>query len=691
MSALPSHPDVLATPGGHAPRTIYAAFLQRSALTPASQDTYLDQYEAFVRHYPDLKVWLQAPLVERVGRIVHHGQAIVTCRCAYKARPYLLFLALHGYLPLDWSWLLAVPRLRIEGLFERLGVQAVIRQWMDEAVALGYQPVVVRQAIPWGLSRLLLHAGHHDPARVSATDVTNLRAAVRAFSDHPEVAQLYGSVEQYRQVIQKSRLSEVHLLEVVLYHRGQSSTEPRKCMPVTAREPLPKPRMEAVLARYLTARRLTDRPSTIARLDTSLRRFICWITEQDPAIESFAEVTREHVLIFAEALTSMVDPQTGQPFALLTRRGYLACLSVFFRDVAAWEWPEVPTHPLLAVGDLPRIPQRVPRYIPDDELERLMAAVRALPCPYQRAALLVARWSGARRDEIRRLEVGCLDQYPDGTPRLRIPAGKTKQERLVPVHPEAAEAIREVQALRSQARGLRDDLTGTVTHYLFLHHGKLFSATYLFDTALKTACEAAGLVGPDGRPTITAHRFRHTVGTQLAEHGAKLHTIMRILGHTSPSMSLVYAQISDKEVRADYERVLGPGAIIAGPCAESLRTGTLSAAAIDWLKTNFFKTELELGHCLRLPQEGPCECDLYLTCAKFVTTPEYAPRLRARRRVEQLLIADALARGWEREVERHRRVIARVEQLLTDLGETLEEGAPPMGEYENLFGCEVST
>jgi hypothetical protein len=33
----------------------------------------------------------------------------------------------------------------------------------------------------------------------------------------------------------------------------------------------------------------------------------------------------------------------------------------------------------------------------------------------------VARWSGARRDEIRRLAVYCLDTYPDGHTRLRIP------------------------------------------------------------------------------------------------------------------------------------------------------------------------------------------------------------------------------------------------------------------------------
>jgi hypothetical protein len=39
-----------------------------------------------------------------------------------------------------------------------------------------------------------------------------------------------------------------------------------------------------------------------------------------------------------------------------------------------------------------------------------MTAVDQLPNPYQRAALIVARWSGARRDEIRRLAVDCLDE-----------------------------------------------------------------------------------------------------------------------------------------------------------------------------------------------------------------------------------------------------------------------------------------
>jgi hypothetical protein len=152
---------------------------------------------------------------------------------------------------------------------------------------------------------------------------------------------------------------------------------------------------------------------------------------------------------------------------------------------------------------------------------------------------------------------------------------------------------------------------------------------------------------------------------------------MQILGHQSVSMALVYAQISDPEVLRDYQAVLGSGATLAGPAAEALRSGTLSESTVTWLNTNFFKTELELGHCLRLPTEGPCECDLYLTCAKFVTTSAYAPRLRRRRQVELILAAEAETQGWQREVERHHATAKRLERLLAELGEPLDGPMTP--------------
>ena len=653
----------------HVSREEYAAFLHSSLGTPGSVRATLSVRDRFVRAYPDLATWVHAPLAERIGCIYDQGQRQMICPISHAARPYLFYLAWRGCLRFDWEWLIAVRWLPFRG---RLGprVDAALDRLAEEAVGLGYSRSYIRDHLGFVVSRLLLHTGDWEVEHIGEAEMEALQHAVRAFGERPDCTRFFGSDQTYRHVTWHY-ISCLHALHVVLYHRSQIATEPRRLVHGPTRGAPLQPLLAATVHRYLASKRPLCRPATVYRIDRTLRHFSAWLAEQHPTITSFVDVTREHVLAYAAALDTMVTERTGQPLGELTKRGHLLVLLLFFRDIAAWGWEDGPGRPLLGRGDIPKMPKRVPRYIPADELARLMEAIRALPCPYQRAALLIARWSGARRGEICRLDLDCLDHYPDGTPRLRIPAGKTLTERLIPLNEEAAAAIRVLQANRTE-RGLRDEVTGVARRALFMRYGKLLSDGYLFDKALHWACTAAGLVTPDGHPTITAHRFRHTVGTQLAEQGARLHTIMRVLGHTDPAMSMVYAQISDPEVLRDYHAVLGPGAASAGPLAEELRRGTLPQADVDWLKSNFFKTELELGHCLRLPQEGPCECDLYLNCAKFVTTSAYAPRLRRRRQVELKLVEDAAARGWCREVERHRCAVQRLEHLLTELGEPVD-------------------
>lgn len=146
-----------------------------------------------------------------------------------------------------------------------------------------------------------------------------------------------------------------------------------------------------------------------------------------------------------------------------------------------------------------------------------------------------------------------------------------------------------------------------------------------------------------------------------------MQTLITILGHKSASMSMIYSRISDPEVRRPYEDALASENRIAGPAAEALMSGRLDDQAIPWLQSNFLKTELQLGHCLRLPAEGLCECALVLSCPKFLTTTEYVPKLRTRLEREEELITDAQVRGWPPEVERHQATQRRIGQLLADL------------------------
>lgn len=639
-----------------------------------------------MRAYPRIEDWLTAPLPERIGRVCSkaHGAAgegrlaeEMTSRTCYKARSYIIFLTAVGLVPLDREWLMTVPRLHVWRYFKHAGngdLVAGLEELATEAQMLGYTERSAWSSLTWSLSRIYMHTLNPNVSSIGEREIDELENTFRSFADREDRDLYFGSEEGYWRSL-KDRGVHLHVLRVVLYHRGQIETEPRKRWTTRRERPTLKPQMQESMERYLTARRLIDRPDTVGKTERGIRLFAEWLEEAYPEVESFAQIERDHVLDFAEALLEMPSKTTGQPLALKTRHERLRTLMVFFRDTADWGWENMPGRPLLSDGDIPKRTESVPRYIPEHELARLMEAVIEIECPYQRAALLIARWSGARRDEIRRLEVDCLDAYPDGTPRLRIPAGKTKKERIIPLNEEAAEAIRQLQKDRSgeSTRGFRDDLTGLVTRRLFMHHGKSFSSLYLFESSLKKACSAAGLMDEEGKPTVTAHRFRHTVGTQMAERGARLNTIMKVLGHQSAGMSMIYARISDEEVLKDYKAVLGPGAIIAGPLAETLRSGELPQSEVDWIKHNFFENELELGYCLRLPQEGPCECDLFLNCAKFVTTADYAPRLRARRQREFELIESAISNGWQREAERHRCTVRRIEQLLDDLGEPLEE------------------
>jgi integrase len=662
----------------HASAQEWETFVQQFATSKKYQGALLLSRRQFVERYPSLEAWFAAPLVERVGRSDEEcrqnvGHNDVLYKVSYHARHYLAFLALRGYARFDWEWLIAVRQFRPSSLFTCAAGDMGMTSLLDDAYHLGFAEQHTTSAFHWLMHRILMHLGVPDVEQITDDELQEFEQALDRFAERPDVDALYGSVDEYRKRLKQRKIS-LHQLQVVLYHRGQVSREPQRVVNAPSRRVfvIHKPRMQKVLARYLTARSLTDEPATVKKLDLAMRQFVDWIEQSYPEIETFAEVTREHVLEYAEMLNTRLGVLTSQPLASSSKCQTLTKVAQFFREVSCWEWEDVPIRPLLLPGDLPKRPLRIPRYIPEPELGRLMGAIRALDCPYQQAALLIARWSGARRGEIRRLEVDCLDSYPDGTPRLRIPAGKTYQERVIPIHEEAAAAIRTLQALHKGERGLIDRKTGVITRYLFMHRGRLFGARYLFESAIEKACQAAGLVTGDGKPTVTPHRLRHTVGTQLAQRGARLRTIQKILGHESAAMSLAYLGISDEDVRQDYQAVLGEQATIAGPGAEMIRSGHFTQAEITWVKDHYFQTELELGRCLRLPQEGPCECDLYLSCAKFVTTPAYAPRLRRRLRTEQELIETAAAHGWQREVERHQCTIRRLEQLLTELGEALD-------------------
>ncbi|WP_214109357.1 tyrosine-type recombinase/integrase [Acrocarpospora catenulata] len=428
----------------HCPEAEYLGFVRGQDIHPSYRNDKIRYYRTFKAAWPKMSGWFAAPLPERVGRLPGETKKTLSHPISFQARPYLLFLGLRGYVTFDYAWMFGAGQIRVDDAAVEMGSDLGAGELIEEATGLGYSRSSARQAMRWTVGRIALHTGIQHASEITEDHITEALEAVRLFSERDDLHVFYPSAENYRDNAAKQWITHLHQLQVVLFHRGQIATQPRKLMPSWKPPLVLPPRMQAVADKWLAARRLTDAPITVEKLELALRKFGEWLAQHHPNVVSYADVTRDHCLAWSESLAETPAEKTGQPLGSVTRHQRISALSLMFRDAAAWEYDDIPGYAPITPRDTPRLPQRIPRFIPDRELDLVMPVINQITCPFQRAALLIARWSGARRDEIRHLPLGCLDHYPDGTPRLRLPGRKTYTERVVPLHQDAADALQTV-------------------------------------------------------------------------------------------------------------------------------------------------------------------------------------------------------------------------------------------------------
>ncbi|HTW98807.1 MAG TPA: hypothetical protein VMD59_08525 [Acidimicrobiales bacterium] len=140
---------------------------------------------------------------------------------------------------------------------------------------------------------------------------------------------------------------------------------------------------------------------------------------------------------------------------------------------------------------------------------------------------------------------------------------------------------------------------------------------------------------------------------------------MALLGHVSAEMSLRYGRLFDTTVRAEYERALDLAKARIGPLPSAKKRIPLTSD--DWREAPAIKARLAGGYCLRASAQGPCPyANICEFCPSFRTDAASVAVLSAQRVDAAALAADAEARGWIEEAERHRRLVERLDALLTE-------------------------
>jgi hypothetical protein len=241
--------------------------------------------------------------------------------------------------------------------------------------------------------------------------------------------------------------------------------------------------------------------------------------------------------------------------------------------------------------------------------------------------VLVWLFAGLRLSEFRRLRMGCIrwqreDVVVQGTDEvlakdavcwLDVPINKTGTAFTKAVDRVVGEAIIAWEQVRPPQPAVVDPKTGEVVHYLFSYRGTQIGPLYLNERLIPLLCRKAGVPTADARGSITSHRARSTIASQLynAKEPLSLFELKEWLGHRMLSSTQYYAKKSPTQVAKAYEK--------AGYFERNIRTVKVlidqdvikSGAAVNGVPWKFY--DLGHGHCT---YDFFDQCPHRMACAK---------------------------------------------------------------------------
>lgn len=359
-----------------------------------------------------------------------------------------------------------------------------------------------------------------------------------------------------------------------------------------------------------------------------------------------------------------------------TTSTYITCLRSFLDACRRHGWlPGLAATAAVYNDDLPRRPRPLPRFITEFVMNQLEHPdnLAALPDATTRALVVVLIETGLRANDACVLAFNPVIDDSAGWPCLRYFNAKMATEQLVPLSALAAATIRTQQA---DLRRRWPD--GPAVLFPATHSNPDGTRPFNYATLRERLVrwqDTIDVRDESGRPVrVTAHQFRHTLGTRLINQGVPQHVIQRLLGHASPQMTARYATLHDATVRRAFDEYCQQRVNLAGDRIAYDPSGVTADA--EWTKHNMSRVQASLpnGCCGRPPQQDCPHPNACLTCPDFQTTPAFLDVHRRQRDETRILIATAEADGRFRLAANHRQVHDNLDRLIGSL-ETI--GATP--------------
>jgi len=186
----------------------------------------------------------------------------------------------------------------------------------------------------------------------------------------------------------------------------------------------------------------------------------------------------------------------------------------------------------------PKLPRSLPKYLSEDEVERLLDVARNLDgADGKRILCLVEMFyaTGMRVSELVGLPIAPLRSAPE----TLIVKGKGRKERMVPMGDEARDALRAYLEVRDAHLQV---VKGKPESSPFLFPSRSQDGHWTRQQAGRALKDLAGAAGIDPK-RVSPHVLRHAFASHLLANGADLRIVQTLLGHADISTTEIYTHV----------------------------------------------------------------------------------------------------------------------------------------------------
>jgi site-specific recombinase XerD len=329
-------------------------------------------------------------------------------------------------------------------------------------------------------------------------------------------------------------------------------------------------------------------PNSVRLYRGTARNFLTFLGTDHPEVTSLDQLHRDpHILGWMAHMRSRIPPLAPVTYIsrLIFLRGILAEL--------AWsaQLPELAQ--LLRRQDVPRPPRRLPRALSMQQ-DQLLQQELLRRNDLGANVFLLLRHTGMRIGEAVDLSFDCL--HASGTDQwtIHVPLGKLKTERMVPVDAFVCQLVQRLRFFRSfdplpadghllARSSTREALVRTLRRYLH------------------AVCAETGIA-----QRIVPHQMRHTYASEMLRSGVEFFSVMKLLGHHSPEMTMLYLEVALTDLQREFHLARSqPRHLAPQPKTQLAPTRAGLDGVIDSLLTAQHVTEM---YRRNLPDGAPRRC-----------------------------------------------------------------------------------